>query len=156
MQLPQEGYLLRVFIGEADKVEHKPLYEWIVLKAREQGLAGATVLRGMMGFGANTRQIHTFRFDTLSEDLPIIVEIVDTLCWGLFRNGLNGDAGFPSAINVKIVAVQGSITIYTTHGNLCHYNIQCTRSTAQLRGYVLPEVADGLRRARAEPGGEAN
>jgi len=78
MQLPQDGVLLRVFIGEADKYEHKPLYEWIVLKAREMGLAGATVLRGMMGFGANTRQIHTFRFDTLSEDLPMIVEIVDT------------------------------------------------------------------------------
>jgi len=78
MQLPQEGTLLRVFIGEADKQEGKPLYEWIVLKAREQGLAGATVLRGMMGFGARTRQIHTFRFDTLSEDLPVIVEIVDT------------------------------------------------------------------------------
>jgi len=78
MQLPQEGTLLRVFIGEADKCEGKPLYEWIVLQARAQGLAGATVLRGMMGFGANTRQIHTFRFDTLSEDLPIIVEIVDT------------------------------------------------------------------------------
>jgi PII-like signaling protein len=78
MQLPQEGTLLRIFIGEADKHEHKPLYEWIVLQAREQGLAGATVLRGMMGFGANTRQIHTFRFDTLSEDLPVIVEIVDT------------------------------------------------------------------------------
>ena len=78
MQLPQEGTLLRVFIGEADRQEGKPLYEWIVLKAREHGLAGATVLRGMMGFGANTRQIHTFRFDTLSEDLPIVVEIVDT------------------------------------------------------------------------------
>ncbi len=78
MQLPQEGTLLRVFIGEADKHEGKPLYEWIVLKAREQGLAGATVLRGIMGFGANTRQIHTFRFDTLSEDLPMIVEVVDT------------------------------------------------------------------------------
>ncbi len=78
MQLPQEGTLLRVFIGEADKHEGKPLYEWIVLKAREKGLAGATVLRGIMGFGANTRQIHTFRFDTLSEDLPMIVEIVDT------------------------------------------------------------------------------
>jgi len=64
MQLPQEGTLLRVFIGEADRHEGKPLYEWIVLKAREQGLAGATVLRGMMGFGATTRQIHTFRFDT--------------------------------------------------------------------------------------------
>ena len=78
MQLPQEGYLLRILIGEADKVEHKPPYEWIVLQAREQGLAGATVLRGMMGFGANTRKIRTFRFDTLSEDLPIVIEIVDT------------------------------------------------------------------------------
>lgn len=77
MQLPQEGTLLRIFIGEADRHEGKPLYEWIVLKAREQNLAGATVLRGMMGFGANTRQIHTFRFDTLSEDLPVIIEIVD-------------------------------------------------------------------------------
>jgi uncharacterized protein len=78
MQLPEEGYLLRILIGEADKVEHRPLYEWIVLQAREQGLAGATVLRGMMGFGANTRKIQTFRFDTLSEDLPIIIEIVDS------------------------------------------------------------------------------
>lgn len=78
MNLPQDGSLLRIFIGEADKHEGRPLYEWIVLKAREQGLAGATVLRGMMGFGANTRQIHTFRFDTLSEDLPVIIEIVDT------------------------------------------------------------------------------
>lgn len=78
MQLPQDGTLLRVFIGETDKCEGKPLYEWIVLKARESGLAGATVLRGMLGFGANTRQIHTLRFDTLSEDLPMIVEIVDT------------------------------------------------------------------------------
>jgi uncharacterized protein len=78
MQLPQEGTLLRIFIGEADKCEGKPLYEWIVLKAREHKLAGATVLRGMMGFGANTRKIHTFRFDTLSEDMPIIIEIVET------------------------------------------------------------------------------
>jgi hypothetical protein len=78
MQLPQEGSLLRIFIGEADKYEGKPLYEWIVLKAREYELAGATVLRGMMGYGANTRQIHTFRFDTLSEDMPIIIEIVDS------------------------------------------------------------------------------
>jgi PII-like signaling protein len=78
MNLPQDGSLLRIFIGEADKHGGKPLYEWIVLQAREQGLAGATVLRGMMGFGANTRQIRSFRFDTLSEDLPIVVEIVDT------------------------------------------------------------------------------
>ena len=78
MQLPKEGTLLRIFIGEADKVQGKPLYEWIVLRAREHGLAGATVLRGMMGFGANTRKIQTFRFDTISEDMPIIIEIVDT------------------------------------------------------------------------------
>lgn len=78
MQLPQQGSLLRIFIGEADKVDHRPLYEWIVLQAREHGLAGATVLRGVMGYGANTRNIQTFRFDTLSEDLPVVVEIVDT------------------------------------------------------------------------------
>ncbi len=78
MQLPEEGYLLRIFIGEADRYDHKPLYEWIVLQAREQGLAGATVLRGMMGFGANTRVIHTFKIERLSEDLPMVVEIVDT------------------------------------------------------------------------------
>lgn len=70
--------MLRIFIGEADRHDSKPLYEWIVMQAREQGLSGATVLRGMMGFGANTRRIHTFRFDTLSEDLPVIIEIVDT------------------------------------------------------------------------------
>ena len=78
MQLPTDGTLLRIFIGEADKYQGKPLYEWIVLQAREQGLAGATVLRGMMGFGANTRNIQTFRFDALSEDLPVVIEIVDT------------------------------------------------------------------------------
>ncbi|HMD80530.1 MAG TPA: DUF190 domain-containing protein [Anaerolineales bacterium] len=78
MSLPEEGYLLRVFIGESDKHAGKPLYEWLVLQAREQGLAGATVLRGMMGFGANSRVIHTFKIERLSEDLPIVVEIVDT------------------------------------------------------------------------------
>jgi PII-like signaling protein len=77
MYLPEEGYLLRIFIGESDKHEGKPLYEWLVLKAREQGLAGATVLRGAMGFGANTRVIHTFKIEQLSMDMPMIVEIVD-------------------------------------------------------------------------------
>lgn len=77
MQLPEEGYLLRIFIGEADKFQGKPLYEWLVLQAREQGLAGATVLRGMMGYGANSREIRTFKITRLSEDLPIVVEIVD-------------------------------------------------------------------------------
>ncbi len=79
MVLPENGYLLRIFIGESDKHAGKPLYEWIVIQAREQGLAGATVLRGMMGFGANSRIIHTFKIERLSEDLPIIIELVDTL-----------------------------------------------------------------------------
>ncbi|MDH4036066.1 MAG: DUF190 domain-containing protein [Candidatus Krumholzibacteria bacterium] len=77
MTLPQEGCLLRIFIGESDKHGGKPLYEWIVSQARERKLAGATVLRGIMGFGANSR-IHTAKILRLSEDLPIVVEIVDT------------------------------------------------------------------------------
>lgn len=77
MVLPEEGYLLRVFIGESDKYDGRPLYEWLVLKAREHGLAGATVLRGIMGFGARSR-IHTTKILRLSEDLPIVVELVDT------------------------------------------------------------------------------
>lgn len=77
MVLPEEGCLLRIFIGESDRHDGKPLYEWLVLQARAHGLAGATVLRGMMGFGAHSR-IHTFKIERLSEDLPIIIEIVDT------------------------------------------------------------------------------
>jgi PII-like signaling protein len=77
MKLPPEGQLLRIFIGESDKHEGKPLYEWLVLQAKEHGLAGATVLRGLMGFGANSR-IHTSKILRLSLDLPIVVEIVDT------------------------------------------------------------------------------
>jgi hypothetical protein len=75
--IPEQGCLLRIFIGEKDKYSGKPLYEWIVAKAREEGLAGATVLRGMMGFGANSRVIHTFKIRRLSEDLPIVIELVD-------------------------------------------------------------------------------
>lgn len=77
MNLPEEGYLLRIFIGESDKHEGKPLYEWVVLKAREKGLAGATVLRGMMGFGPSSK-ISTVKILRLSEDLPIVIELVDT------------------------------------------------------------------------------
>jgi len=76
MKIPQDGYLLRIFIGESDKWEGAPLYEAIVMKARELHLAGATVLRGPMGFGANSR-LHTTKILRLSEDLPMIVEIVD-------------------------------------------------------------------------------
>ncbi|HEY6260764.1 MAG TPA: DUF190 domain-containing protein [Nitrospiraceae bacterium] len=76
--LPADGSLLRIFVGESDRYEQQPLYEWIVVQARTQGLAGATVLRGIMGFGANTRVIHTFKIERLSEDLPMIIEVVDT------------------------------------------------------------------------------
>src|SRR5882672_11428651 len=76
MKIPQEGYLLRVFLGESDRWHGKPLYEAIVLKARELHLAGATVLRGPMGFGAHSR-LHTTKVLRLSEDLPMVIEIVD-------------------------------------------------------------------------------
>jgi uncharacterized protein len=77
MHIPEEGCLLRIFVGESDKWHGKPLYEAIVLKARELHLAGATVLRGPMGFGANSR-LHTAKILRLSEDLPIVIEIVDS------------------------------------------------------------------------------
>jgi PII-like signaling protein len=77
MHLPEEAVLLRVFIGESDQYRHRPLYEAIVLKARELHMAGATVLRGPMGFGASSR-IHTAKIIQLSMDLPLVVEIVDT------------------------------------------------------------------------------
>jgi len=77
MQTPGEAVLLRIFLGQDDRHQHQPLYEAIVLKAREQQLAGATVLRGFMGFGHSSR-IHTTKVLRLSEDLPIVVEIVDT------------------------------------------------------------------------------
>jgi len=76
MKLPSEGCLLRIFIGESDTWHGKPLYEAIVLKARELHLAGATVLRGPMGFGKRSR-LHTVKVLRLSEDLPMIIEIVD-------------------------------------------------------------------------------
>ena len=74
--IPTDGKLLRIFVGESDRWEGRPLYEAIVLEARKRGLAGATVLKGFMGFGAHSR-IHTAKLLELSQDLPIIVEIVD-------------------------------------------------------------------------------
>ncbi len=76
MEMPRDAVLLRIFLGEADKVQGRPLYEAIVLKAREAHLAGATVLRGPMGFGASSR-LHTAKILRLSEDLPLVIEIVD-------------------------------------------------------------------------------
>ena len=76
MTIPEDGALLRIFIGESDRHGHQPLYEAIVLKARENGLAGATVLRGVMGFGKHSI-LHTAKILRLSEDLPMVIEIVD-------------------------------------------------------------------------------
>lgn len=76
MKLPEEGMLLRIFVGESDKYQGKPLYEQIVLKARELNMAGATVMRGVMGFGADSR-MHTSKILQLSNDLPIVIELVD-------------------------------------------------------------------------------
>jgi len=77
MQLSRDAMLLRIFIGEDDKADHKPLYEAIVLKAREMHLAGATVLRGPLGFG-HSSVLHTTKIVRLSQDLPIVIEIIDT------------------------------------------------------------------------------
>lgn len=96
MSLPRNGKLLRIFLGENDRHEGRPLYEWIVRAARENGLAGATVLRGLEGYGAASR-LHTAKILRLSSDLPIVVEIVDTeekiesflaLIDGVVREGL--------------------------------------------------------------------
>lgn len=75
--LPKDGQLLRIFIGESDRHEGRPLYEWIVRRARENHMAGATVVRGLEGFGAHSR-MHTAKVLRLSQDLPIVIEIVDT------------------------------------------------------------------------------
>ncbi len=77
MELPHDSVLLRIFIGESDRHEGHPLHEAIVLKAREQHLAGATVLRGAMGFGKSSR-LHTAKILRLSVDLPVVIEIVDS------------------------------------------------------------------------------
>jgi PII-like signaling protein len=76
MKVLYEGILLRIFVGEGDKYKGKALYEYIVLKARELNISGATVFRGIMGFGANSR-LHTNKILRLSEDMPIVIEIVD-------------------------------------------------------------------------------
>lgn len=76
MATPEDATLLRLFVGEKDRLEHRPLYEAIVLRAREHGLAGATVFRGLLGFGASS-MLHTAKILRLSDDLPIVIEIID-------------------------------------------------------------------------------
>ena len=73
----EQGCLLRIYIGEGDKHAGHPLYEWIVTQAHARQLAGATVYRGLMGFGPHTRMIHTFKIERLAEDLPITIDIID-------------------------------------------------------------------------------
>lgn len=112
MTLPQEGSLLRIFIGESDKHDGKPLYEWIVLQARAQGLAGATAWRGMIGFGGHSR-IHTFKIERLSEDLPVIIEIVDT------REKLDAFlASIDSAINEGLATMEKAEVRFYKSGTL--------------------------------------
>src|ERR1044071_4989253 len=110
MTIPEEGYLLRIFIGESEKVGHKPLYEVIVLKAREAGLAGATVLRGVMGFGKNS-VLHTAKILRLSADLPMVVEIVDSRekvdAFLPTLDGLIAD-GLVTLERVKVIHYKGS------------------------------------------------
>jgi uncharacterized protein len=77
MQNNPNSKLLRIYIGENDKYQQHPLYETIVFEARKQGLSGATVTRGIMGFGANSKKIHTTKLFEISSDLPLIIEIVD-------------------------------------------------------------------------------
>ncbi|HVW21905.1 MAG TPA: DUF190 domain-containing protein [Opitutaceae bacterium] len=76
MELPEDSLLLRIFLGESERHEHGPLYEAIVNRARASGLAGATVIRGSMGFGASSR-VHSAKILRLSDDLPLVIEIVD-------------------------------------------------------------------------------
>ena len=111
MKLPEEGMLLRIFIGEADIYKGKTLYEQIVLKARELNLAGITVIRGIMGFGAHSR-LHTAKLLRLSEDLPIIIEIVDT------EKNLNKILPFlDETVDEGLITLEKARVIKYRHGN---------------------------------------
>ena len=112
MHLSENGCLLRIMIGESDKYGRKPLYEWLVLKARELGLAGATVMRGMMGFGANSC-IHTSKILRISDDLPVIIEIVDT------RENLEADlASIDDAVKGGLATMEkADIRFYKSKNN---------------------------------------
>jgi uncharacterized protein len=110
MSLSGDAILLRIFIGESDRFEHGPLHEGIVLKAREMGLAGATVLRGPMGFGRSSH-LHTAKILRLSMDLPMVIEIVDTEnkidAFLPVLNAMMG-GGLVTLEKVKVVRYEGS------------------------------------------------
>jgi len=101
MQLPQDGVLLRIFLSEGERFGRMPLYEAIVLKARERHIAGATVLRGPMGFG-HSSQLHTTKIFALSDDLPLIIEIVDS------QEAIDG---FLTEVDAMMAGASGLITM---------------------------------------------
>jgi PII-like signaling protein len=108
----EHGYLLRIYVGEGDKHNGRPLYEWIVAQAHAQQLAGATVYRGLMGFGPHTRTIHTFKIERLAEDLPITIEIVDS------REKLDGFLTFiEQHVRSGLVATLQTIEIRSIQGH---------------------------------------
>ena len=116
MKLSGNGKLLRIFIGEADSLRHRPLYEALILAAREAGLAGATATRGIAGFGAVSRVLHTSKVLRLSEDLPVVVEIVDE------EEKLRAflprvDAMFAEAGCGGLVTIEHAEVITYTHGS---------------------------------------
>lgn len=103
--------LLRIYIGESDKYDGRPLYEWIVAQAHTQQLSGATVYRGLMGFGPHTRVIHTFKIERLAENLPITIEIVD------FRNKIDKFLTFiEQQVRSGLVATLQTVEIRTLDG----------------------------------------
>lgn len=104
----ESGCLLRILTGEGDKHERRPLYEWIVAQAHAQGLAGATVYRGLMGFGPHTRVIHTFKIERLAENLPITIEIIDS------RDKVEGFLTFiEQQVRVGLVATLQTVELRT-------------------------------------------
>jgi PII-like signaling protein len=106
MPLSRDAVLLRIFIGEDDKADHKPLYEAIVLKAREMHLAGATVLRGPMGFG-HSSHLHTTKILRLSQDLPLLIEIVDSEdAINKFIDAIEGMMGSALVTTEKVKVIQ--------------------------------------------------
>jgi len=108
MQVPKQAQLLRIFIGEAARHEGKPLYEAIVLKARETQLAGATVLRGGLGYGQSS-QLHSTKILRLSDDLPLVIEIVDSpdkiQAFLPALNGLMSEAGYSGLVTLESIQV---------------------------------------------------
>lgn len=107
----ENGCLLRIYVGESDKQDGHPLYEWLVAQAHTRQLAGATVYRGLMGFGPHTRVIHTFKIERLAENLPIVIEIIDS------REKLDSFLTFiEQQIHSSLVATVQPIEIRTLEG----------------------------------------